>query len=124
MSQALVEIQKMLNKLLEALYATNKSHKNRNKGINLIKIIGDIGSELSSSYNVIHACVPPKYTENLFMLENDGGFELLKYINSYVSGDALEDDILDSAQYAKCQTQLMKMQDYLKKQIDDMQKKM
>ena len=51
------------------------------------------------------------------------GFKLPTYINGYMSGGAITDGVLDSDQYAICQTQLMKMQDYLKKSIDAMPEK-
>lgn len=123
MNKALVEIEKMLLKLPEALLATNKSRQKSGRGYNLEKVICNIGTELSSSYIEIHSCVPSEYAENLFVLENTGSFQLLKYINGYMSGDALVEDALNSAQYAECQTQLMKMQDYIKKNVDTMLEK-
>lgn len=124
MNKALVEIEKMLLKLPEALSATNKSRQKSGRGINIEKVICDIGIELSSSYNEIHSCVPSAYAENLFALEDTGSFKLLKYINGYTSGEALTNGTLDSIQYTECQTQLMKMQDYLKKNIDAMPEKL
>ncbi len=123
MSRALVEIEKMLLKLPEALLATNKSRQKSGRGINLEKVICDIGTELSSSYNAIHSCVPSEYAEDLFALETMDSFKLPTYINGYMSGGAITDGVLDSDQYAICQTQLMKMQDYLKKSIDAMPEK-
>lgn len=123
MNKALVEIEKMLLKLPEALLATNKSRQKSGRGYNLEKVICNIGTELSSSYIEIHSCVPSEYAENLFVLENTGSFQLLKYINGYMSGDALVEDTLNSAQYTECQTQLMKMQDYIKKNVDAMLEK-
>lgn len=123
MNKALVEIEKMLLKLPEALLAINKSRQKSGRGINLEKVICDIGTELSSSYNAIHSCVPSEYAENLFTLEMTDDFKLLTYINGYMSGEAIINGALDSTQYTICQTQLMKMQDYLKKNIDTMPEK-
>ena len=103
------EIEKMLLKLPEALSATNKSRQKSGRGYNLEKVICDIGMDLSSSYNEIHSCVPPEYAEDLFAFEDTDSFMLLKYINGYMSGDALVEGVLDSTKYAECQTQLMKM---------------
>ena len=63
MNKALVEIEKMLLRLPEALSATNKSRQKNGRGYNLEKVICDIGMDLSSSYNEIHSCVPPEYAE-------------------------------------------------------------
>ena len=123
MSKTLVEIEKMLLKLPEAFSATNRSRQKSGRGVNLEKVICDIGLELSTSYNEIHSCVPSEYAENLFALETTCDFELLKYINGYISGEALTNGMLDATQYTKCQTQLMKMQDFLKKNIDAMPEK-
>ena len=123
MNKALVEIEKMLLRLPEALSATNKSRQKSGRGYNLEKVICDIGMDLSSSYNEIHSCVPPEYAEDLFAFEDTDSSKLLKYINGYMSGDALVEGVLDSTKYAECQTQLMKMQDYLKKSIDKMPEK-
>lgn len=123
MSKALVEIEKMLLKLPEALMATNKSRQKGRRGVNLERIICDIGKELRSSYNAIHSCLPSEYAEGLFSLETSGDFKLLKYINDYLSGKALTNGVLDSSQYTICETQLIKMQDYLKKNIDAMPEK-
>lgn len=121
MSKALVGIEKMLCKLPEALSVTNKNRQK--KGINFDKIIGNIGADLNSFYLEIHSCVPSAYASELFKLENEGGFELRKYINGYISGEVLNKGMLDSEDYAKCQTQLMKMQENLKKSIEEMPEK-
>lgn len=123
MNKALVEIEKMLCKLPEALMAVNKSRQKSGRGINLEKEISEIGSKLNSSYNVIHACVPSLYTEDLFALEKADDFNMQNYINDFMSGEALVEGVLDSTKYTQCQTQLMRMQDYLKKHIDKMPEK-
>ena len=37
------------------------------------------------------------------------------YINSYISGDAVKDDGIDSEDFNFCQARLLEMQEYLKK---------
>lgn len=120
MNKALVVIEKMLCKLPDALSATNKSRQKSGKGMNLERTIGQIGSDLNVSYLEIHSCVPSAYANNLFKLEKEGNFELQKDINSYISGEALNQGVLNSNDYAKCQTQLMKMQEHIKKSIAEM----
>ena len=123
MSKALVEIEKMLLKLPEALSATNKSRQKSGRGVNLEKVICDIGTELNASYNEVHSCIPSEHAEGLFEFEKTDDFILLKYINGYINGEAITSGVLDSTQFTICQTQLMKMQDYLKKIIDAMPEK-
>lgn len=122
-NKALVEIEKMLNKLPEALTATNKNRQN-GRGTNLQKVICDIGNELSNSYNGIRSCTPTEYMAALFGLENEGTFELQKYINGYISGEALENNKLNSDNYAACQKRLMAMQDFLKQKSDEIAEKL
>ena len=123
MSKALVEVEKMLNKISEALLNTNINRQKRGRGMNIEKLISEIGKELNDSYLEMHSCVPTDYASELFKLENVRSFSLQIYINSYISGTVLNQGILDSDDYANCQTQLMKMQDYLKEHIAKMPEK-
>lgn len=112
-----IEIEKMLNKLTDALAATNRSAQIR-RGVNLKYTIYEIGKDLSSSYNTIRKNIPMTYSKKLFQLENYASFNLQDYINSYVSGTALqEDNTLDSMHFVMCQEQLKRMQEYLKQKI-------
>lgn len=80
--------------------------------------IYEIGKDLSSSYNTIRKNIPMTYSKELFQLENYASFNLQDYINSYVSGTALqEDNTLDSMHFVMCQEQLKRMQEFLKQKI-------
>ena len=122
-NKALVEIEKMLNKLPEALTATNKNRQN-SRGMNLVKIICNIGNDLHGSYNEIRSCTPIEFSADLFELEKQDEFELLKYINSYISGEVLKDNKLNSTEYALCQKRLMAMQEFLKTKLDEVGEKL
>lgn len=122
-NKALIEIEKMLNKLPEALAATTK-YRQVKKGFNLERNISEIGKELIDSYNSIHSCIPSILAEQLFSLEKEGAFELYKYLNGYMTGAVLENNQLDPENYALCQCRLMYMQNFLKEEIDKMEEKL
>lgn len=121
-NKALIEIEKMLNKLPEALSATNRSIQNK-RGFSLPNTICSIGKELSDSYNAIRSCIPSEYLNEFSSLENFGSFNLQEYINGYISGTALKDNELESDNYNICQAQLKKMQDFLKHKISETEEK-
>ena len=122
-NKALVSVEEMLNKLPEALSAVNKNRQD-NRGKNLNRIICEIGEELNRSYNEIHSCIPPDISEDFFGREIDGGFDLQKYINEFISGEALKEGTLDSDDYAVCQKCLKTMQVYLKAKLNEIDDKL
>lgn len=113
-NKALIEIQKMLIKLPEALTASNMAMRGK-KGMNLQNRICNIGEELNISLTEIGANIPSEYSEKFRELQNDGIFNLQVYINSYISGEAVKIDHIDSDDYNLCQQRLVSMQEYLKK---------
>lgn len=46
---------------------------------------------------------------------NKDGFILQAYINSYISGNAVQNNGIDSEDFNVCQVRLLEIQDYLKK---------
>ena len=122
-NKASVEIEKMLNKLPEALTATNRNRQN-SRGVNLHRIMCEIGNSLHESYNTLHSCSPVEYSSELFKLENERDFELHDYINSFISGEILKNMVLDSDRFATCQKGLMEMQDYLKCKLGEIAEKL
>ena len=113
-NKALVEIQKMLIKLPEALSASNSSRRGK-KGLSLHNTLCDIGRELNANLNEINSNIPAEYSDQIRQLQNKAGFNLQAYINSYISGDAVKDNGIDSEDFNSCQARLFEMQDYLKK---------
>ena len=113
-NKALVEIQKMLIKLPEALSASNSSRRGK-KGLSLRHTLCDIGQELNVNLNEINSNIPAEYSDQFRQLQNKDGFNLQVYINSYISGDAVKDNGIDSEDFNSCQARLLEMQDYLKK---------
>lgn len=104
----------MLIKLPEALTASNMAMRGK-KGMNLQNRICNIGQELNISLTEIGANIPSEYSEKFRELQNDGIFNLQVYINSYISGEAVKIDHIDSDDYNLCQQRLVSMQEYLKK---------
>ena len=90
-NKALIEIQKMLIKLPEALTASNMAMRGK-KGMNLQNRICNIGQELNISLTEIGANIPSEYSEKFRKLQNDGIFNLQVYINSYISVEAVKID--------------------------------
>ena len=113
-NKALVEIQKMLIKLPEALSSSSFSRRKR-KGFSLYNTLCDIVQELNASLNEINSNIPADYSEQIRQLQNKDDFNLQAYINSYISGDAVKDDGIDSEDFNFCQARLLEMQEYLKK---------
>ena len=113
-NKALVEVQKMLVKLPEALSASNLSRRGK-KGLSLHNTLCDIGQELNTNLTEINSNIPPEYIDRFRQLQNKNGFNLQTYINSYISGDAVNVEGIDSEDFNTCQARLLEMQDYLKK---------
>lgn len=112
-NKALVEVQKMLIKLPEALSASNSSRRGK-KGLSLHNTLCDIGQELNANFAEINANIPAKYLDAIRQLQNKDGFDLQVYINSYISGEAVQNNGIDSDDFNVCQATLLKIQDYLK----------
>lgn len=104
----------MLIKLPEALSASNSSRRRR-KGFSLRNTLCDIGQELNANLNEINSNIPADYSDQIRQLQNKDDFNLQAYINSYISGDAVKDNGIDSEDFNSCQARLLEMQEYLKK---------
>lgn len=78
----------MLIKLPEALSASNSSRRGK-KGLSLHNTLCDIGKELNANLTEINSNIPTEYSDAIRQLQNKDGFILQAYINSYISGDAL-----------------------------------
>ena len=113
-NKALVEVQKMLIKLPEALSSSNSSRRGK-KGLSLHNALCDIGQELNVNLTEINSNIPAEYSGELRQLQNKDGFNLQTYINSYISGDAVKDNGIYSEDFNSCQAKLLEIQDYLKK---------
>ena len=120
-NKALIEIQKMLSKLPEALSASNKRGK---KGFSLQNTLCNIGQELNSSLNEIRSSLPSEYSQEFGNLQDDINFNLQRYINSYISGEAMTENGIDSTEYNLCQIRLVAMQDYLKTKVSETEEKL
>lgn len=117
-NKSLIEIQKMLIKLPEALSASSQSLRGK-KGLSLQNTLCGIGQELNNSLMEIGADIPVEYSDDLKNLQNDGKFELQKYINSFISGEAVKENCIDGNDYYLCQERLKEMQEYLKRKSSD-----
>lgn len=113
-NKALVEVEKMLLKLPEALEVSNSLRRGR-KGISLYNTLRDIGRQLNTNLTEINTYVPAEYSDEIRQLQNKDNFNLQFYINSYINGDAVKDDGIDSENFNVCQARLLEIQDYLKK---------
>ena len=63
----------------------------------------------------INSNIPTEYSDAIRQLQNKDGFILQAYINSYISGDAVQNNGIDSDDFNVCQARLLEIQDYLKK---------
>ncbi len=113
-NKALVEVQKMLIKLPEALSASNSSRRGK-KGLSLHNTLCDIGKELNANLTEINSNIPTEYSDAIRQLQNKDGFNLRAYINSYISGEVVQNNGIDSDDFNICQARLLEIQDYLKK---------
>ena len=122
-NKALIEIQKMLSKLPEALSASNMGMRGK-KGFSLQNTLCNIGQELNSSLIEIRSSLPSEYTQEFGRLQDDTSFSLQKYINSFISGEAVTEKGINSTEYNLCQTRLVAMQDYLKRLVSETEEKL
>ena len=122
-NKALVEVQKMLMKLPDALSASNSSRRGR-KGLSLHNTLCDIGKELNTNLTGINSNIPAEYSDNIRQWQNKDGFNLQTYINSYISGDAVKDNGIDSEDFNVCQERILEIQDYLKKAAMETEEKL
>ena len=122
-NKALIEIQKMLIKLPEALTASNKSSCGK-KGFSLRNTLCDIGKELNTSLTEIGSNIPANYSDELRKLQNIDSFNLQNYINSLISGEAIQGNIIDGNTYNICQERLAEMRDYLKRLVEETEEKL
>lgn len=113
-NKALVEVEKMLLKLPEALEVSNSLRRGR-KGFSLYNTLRDIGRQLNTNLTEINTYIPAEYSDEIRQLQNKDNFNLQFYINSYINGDAVKDDGIDSENFNFCQARLLEIQDYLKK---------
>ena len=113
-NKALVEVQKMLIKLPEALSSSNSSRRGK-KGLSLHNALCDIGQELNVNLTEINSNIPAEYSDKIRQLQNKDGFNLRAYINSYISGEVVQNNGIDSDDFNICQARLLEIQDYLKK---------
>ena len=74
-NKALVEVQKMLIKLPEALSASNSSRRGK-KGLSLHNTLCDIGKELNANLTEINSNIPTEYSDAIRQLQNKDGFIL------------------------------------------------
>lgn len=84
----------------------------------------DIGQELNTNLTEINSNIPPEYIDRFRQLQNKNGFNLQTYINSYISGDAVNVEGIDSEDFNTCQARLLEMQDYLKKVALEIEEKL
>ena len=75
----------------------------------------DIGRQLNTNLTEINTYIPAEYSDEIRQLQNKDNFNLQFYINSYINGDAVKDDGIDSENFNFCQARLLEIQDYLKK---------
>ena len=122
-NKALIEIQKMLSKLPEALSASNMGMRGK-KGFSLQNTLCSIGKELNSSLIEIRSSLPSEYSQKFGSLQDDTSFSLQRYINSFISGEAVTENGIDSTEYNLCQTRLVAMQDYLKRLVSETEEKL
>ena len=122
-NKALVEIQKMLIKLPEALSASNSSRRGK-KGLSIHNTLCDIGKELNANLTEINSNIPADYSNKIRQLQNKDAFNLQRYINSYISGEAVSDNGIDSEKFNVCQARLLEMQDFLKKTALEIEEKL
>lgn len=122
-NKSLIEIQKMLKKLQDALSASNKASSVR-KGFSLKNTLRDIGKELDNSLREIEFSIPTEYIYEFKKIQKDGSFDLHIYINSYISGEAIKEDVISSREYNLCQIRLIEIERWLKKVISDNEEKL
>lgn len=122
-NKVLVEVQKMLIKLPEALLASNSSRRGK-KGLSLHNTLCDIGKELNADLTEINSKMPAEFSDKILRLQNKDGFNLQIYINSYISGDAVKDNGIDSDDFYACQARLLEIQEYLKKAAMETEEKL
>lgn len=122
-NKALVEVQKMLIKLPDALSASNSSRRGK-KGLSLHNTLCDIGQELNANLTEINSNIPAEYSDKIRQLQNKDGFNLQIYINSYISGNVVKENGIDSDDFYACQARLLEIQDYLKKAAMETEEKL
>ena len=110
-------------KLPDALSASNSSRRGR-KGLSLHNTLCDIGKELNTNLTGINSNIPAEYSDKIRQLQNKDGFNLQTYINSYISGDAVKDNGIDSEDFNVCQERILEIQDYLKKAAMETEEKL
>lgn len=54
---------------------------------------------MDNSLNEIRANIPRDYLDQFERLQSYAGFNLRKYINSFISGEVITDNEIDSVQY-------------------------
>lgn len=123
-NKALIEVQKMLNKLPDALSASNIIAKRGRKGFSLQNTLCEIGNELNANLTEIYSNIPTEHSVKLRELQSENGFNLQNYINSFISGEAINEGAINSNDYNRCQERLLAMQEYLKKIVEETEEKL
>lgn len=115
-NKALVEVEKMLNKLPEILKAANKEAK-KSKGFSLVNTLSQIGVEMNTCLTICRSDIPQEHIAGFMELQCDGSFKVQEYINTLINGKAIIDENIDSKECSHCQERLIEMQLYLKQVI-------
>lgn len=67
----------------------------REKGLSLHNTLYNIGQELNAN-------IPPDHSDKIRQLQDKNRFNLQTYINSYINGDAVKDNGIDSEDFNAC----------------------
>lgn len=122
-NEALVEVEKMLTKLSEALIASNSSRQSK-RGFSLNNTLCSIGNELNASLIKITSNMPTKYSNEFLQLQRKDDFDLRAYINSYINGKAIKGQEIDVERYNICQNRIVEMQNYIKMVVEKTEEKL
>lgn len=118
------EVNEMLSILLRALEIANQKVNKRGRGTNYNKELLNCGKELIVHYQEIEKSIPTRYYSDLNEMLNRDGFHFVKYLNSYISGEAMKEKGLDHDDYAKCQERLYELQRFLRGERDNIEEKL
>ena len=117
-NSASIECSKMIANLTDLLDAC---HAHTKRGVNKDIEIKNIGKKIKTSIIKIEEVLPHDDSHYVHCLLNSEEPNVNSYVDSIIAGKILLDDLSANSDFEKCQEKFYKLQQYIKKRLDEIE---